>query len=124
MSSGIYIVTIDSWTPVPVTQDKRYVDICARVDHTNVKVGKAQSLEGRHGSYVKDFPSCNVQFRPIVHTEDIRAAERAVKQAIQPYRMRSPKGGLMEWLEGIPAGRVRELVLAALAESGVPHEVV
>ena len=30
----------------------------------------------------------------------------------------------MEWLEGIPAGRVRELVLAALAESGVPHEVV
>ena len=32
MASGIYIVTIDSWTPVPVTQDKRYVDICARVD--------------------------------------------------------------------------------------------
>ena len=59
MASGIYIVTIDSWTPVPVTQDKRYVDICARVDHTNVKVGKAKSLEGRHGSYVKDFASCN-----------------------------------------------------------------
>ena len=124
MASGIYIVTIDSWTPVPVTQDKRYVDACARVDHTNVKVGKAQSLEGRHGNYVKDFPTCNVQFRPIAHTEDIQAAESAVKQAIQPYRMRSPKGGLMEWLEGIPAGRVRELVLAALAEPGVPHEVV
>ena len=84
MASGIYIVTIDSWTPVPVTHDKRYVDICARVDHTNVKVGKAKSLEGRHGSYVKDFPSCNVQFRSIVHTEDIKEAERAVKQAIQP----------------------------------------
>ena len=89
-----------------------------------MKVGKAQSLEERHSNYVKDFPSCNVQFRPIVHTEDIQAAERAVKQAIQPYRMRSPKGGLMEWLEGISAGKVRELVLAALAESGVPHEVV
>ena len=38
--------------------------------------------------------------------------------------MRSPKGGLMEWLEGIPADRVSELVLAALAKSGVPHEVV
>ena len=124
MASDICIVTIDSWTPVPATQDKRYMDICPSVDHTNVKVGKAKSLEGRHGSYVKDFPSCNVQVRPIVHTEDIKAAERAVKQAIQPYRMRSPKGGLMEWLEGIPAGRVRELVLAALAESGVPHEVV
>ena len=89
-----------------------------------MKVGKAQSLEGRRGNYVKDFPSCNVQFRTIAHTEDIRAAERAVKQAIQPYRMRSPKGGLMEWLEGIPAGRVRELVRASLTESGVPHEVV
>ena len=89
-----------------------------------MKVGKAKSLEGRHGSYLKDFPSCNVQFRSIVHTEDIKAAERAVKQAIQTYRMRSPKGGLMEWLEGIPAGRVRGLVLASLSESGVPHEVV
>ena len=124
MASGIYIVTIDSWTPVPVTQDKRYVDICARVDHTNVKVGKAKNLNVRHGNYENEFPSCNVQFRTIAHTEDIKAAERAVKQAIQPYRMRSPKGGLMEWLEGVPAGRVRELVLAALAESGVPHEVV
>ena len=47
-----------------------------------------------------------------------------LQQPKQPYRMRSPKGGLMEWLEGIPAGKVRELVLAALAESGVPHEVV
>ena len=30
----------------------------------------------------------------------------------------------MEWLEGIPAKRVRELVLASLAESGVPNEVL
>src|SRR5690606_21595308 len=85
----------------PVTRDRRYVESCARVDFTNVKVGKARNLAARQENYWKDFDQENVEFIPIALVEDIQQAETAILRHLKAYRKRSPKGGLMDWLENI-----------------------
>ncbi len=101
--SGIYIVTLNTELPMPVTRDKRYVDICAKVDNTNVKIGKAKNLAGRVQNYWKDFDKENVNFTPIALLEEIVVAEGLIKKKLVHYRMNSPKGGKLEWLAGIDA---------------------
>ena len=60
--SGIYVARIHSKIPMPVTRDKRYVEICAKVDCSNVKIGKAKNLAARQKDYWKDFDEENVKF--------------------------------------------------------------
>jgi len=76
--SGIYVARIHSTSPMPVTRDKRYVDTCAKVDKSNVKVGKAKNLATRQQDYWKDFDQENVDFIPLVLVENIQQAETAI----------------------------------------------
>ena len=119
-SSGLYIVCLLNEEPMPVTRDPRHVDTCARVTSANVKVGKAQDFSIREANYHKDFDEENVLFEPLVEIDpdEIVDAERAVMRYLRPYRMRSPKGGLLEWLEGISYEDAKAAVFLALEKAG------
>lgn len=109
---------------MPVTRDRRYVASCAQVDRSNVKVGKARNLAGRERNYWKDFDQENIVYLPIALVENIREAETAILRHLRAYRMRSPKGRLMDWLENIAFEVVVAEALLALKAHGVPHEVL
>ena len=109
---------------MPVTKDPRYVDTCARISCYNVKVGKAKNLAARQKNYWKDFGRDNVEFIPIVLTENIQEAETAILRHLRDYRKKSPKGGVMDWLENIEFGMVIEEALRALKACGIQHEVL
>lgn len=122
--SGIYVARIYSCDPMPVTRDKRYVDVCARVDQSNVKVGKAKNLAARRKSYWKDFDRENVEFIPLLLVEDTHQAEQAILKRLNKYRKRSPKGRLMDWLENIDLELVINEVYSAVEEEGILYRSV
>ncbi len=107
-----------------VTRDKRYVDICARVDSINIKVGKAMDFATRKNNYYKDFDAENVVFEPWIGTKEIRQAETVVLRALKSYRKISPKGGKLEWLEGISYEDTKRIALEAIMNSGIVYEVL
>jgi hypothetical protein len=119
MKSGLYIVRLLNNNPMPVTRDPRYVDACARVSSDNIKVGKAKDFDIRQKNYWKDFDKKNVVFEPLVKLDDINTAERAVLQKLKKYRKLSPKGGKLEWLEGITYENAKKAVFEALDESEI-----
>jgi hypothetical protein len=119
--SGIYIVQLKNEVPMPVTRDPRYVEICAKVNRTNIKVGKAKDFAIRKSNYWKEFDEENTLFEPLVELDDIITAERAILGALKHYRKLSPKGGKLEWLEGISYENVKRIVLATLDEQGIEY---
>lgn len=121
---GIYVARIITDVPIPVTRDKRYVETCARVDKSNVKVGKAKDLAARQSNYWKDFDEENVVFIPLAILDDIQQAETAILRHLKKYRKRSPKGGLMDWLENIETETVIKEVYSVLIKEGIPHEII
>jgi hypothetical protein len=104
---------------MPVTRDPRYVNICAKVNKQNIKVGKANDFNNRHQTYIKDFDENNVVFEPIAELEDIKTAERVILRALKQYRKLSPKGGKLEWLEGISYEEAKTVALQALSAEGI-----
>jgi hypothetical protein len=97
------------------------VDSCARVNNKNIKIGKAKDLARRYLDYVKDFDEANIYFLPLVLTQDIQRAETVVLRALKEHRKRSPKGGLMDWLEGIDISQTAEVALSTLAEEQLQY---
>ena len=114
MNSGIYIVQLLNEEPMPVTRDVRYVNICAKVNKDNIKIGKAKNFAVRHKNYIKDFDQQNVIFKPIVELDDIDTAEKLIFKALDKYRKKSPKGRKLEWLEGISFQEAKDIVLEIL----------
>ena len=121
MNSGIYIVRLLNDEPMPVTRDPRYVNICAKVNKNNIKVGKANDFNSRHQNYIKDFDEENVIFEPIAALEDIKTAERVILRALKQCRKLSPKGGKLEWLEGISYEKAKAVALQALSAEGIKY---
>ena len=121
---GIYIATINSRIPMPVTRDLRYVNTCAKVTNKNVKVGKAISLYGRRKNYWKDFDQENVIFTPMALLTDVVLAERLIKVELDQYRMKSPKGRKMEWLEGISFKEVQKIIITTLRKSSISYQLL
>jgi hypothetical protein len=100
------------------------VDTCARVDKDNVKVGKAKDFAIRQRNYWKDFNEENIVFIPLAILDDIQQAETAILRHLKMYRKRSPKGGLMDWLENIEIEAVIDEVYSVLDKEGIPHEII
>lgn len=119
INSGLYIVRIQNINPMPVTRDTRYVAVCATVDSSNIKVGKAKDFDTRRENYYKDFDQENVLFEPLVATTDFQKAEAIALIALKGFRKLSPKGGKLEWLEGISYEDTKRRVLSALENSDV-----
>jgi hypothetical protein len=120
-TSGIYIVQLLNEEPVPVTRDPRYVNICAKVNSSNIKVGKAKDLATRKLDYFKDFDEKNVDFEPLAKLDDIVTAERAILRALKQYRKLSPKGGKLEWLEGISYEDAKRIVFETLNNQQIQY---
>jgi len=112
--SGIYMVRLRNKELMPVTLDKRYVDFCARVNLKNLKIGKANNLSHRMSEYLSIFGVEHAIFEPIAFTTDTQRAETAILRALKEYRMRSPKGGKLEWLAGIEFHLAKQIALEAL----------
>ena len=121
--SGIYIVQLKNEAPMPVTRDPRHVETCAKVHRVNIKVGKAKELALRESNYWKEFDEENVLFEPLAVTDDIQTAETAILRALKQYRKLSPKGGRLEWLEGISYEHAKSVVFATLDEQGLKYKV-
>jgi hypothetical protein len=121
---GIYVATLRSNELVPVTQDTRYVQTCGRVNCSNVKVGKARNLALRERDYWKDFGADNVSFVAIAITQEkeIQAAETAVLRRLRTFRKRSPKGGMMDWLQDIAVDEAIAMVHEALTNARITYE--
>jgi len=107
---------------VPVTRDPRYIDICAKVNCKNIKIGKAVNFETRQKNYFSDFDEENVIFEPLLKLTDVRTAERLVIRKLKEFQKLSPKGGRLEWLEGISYEDVKEAIFTAIGESGLEYE--
>ena len=122
INSGIYIVQLLNETPMPVTRDPRYVDICARINRENIKIGKAQDFEGRKKNYIVDFDEQNVIFEPLYRIHDIKTAERLIKQELKSFQKLSPKGGRLEWLEGISYYEAKAVITKVIESSSLDYE--
>jgi hypothetical protein len=104
---------------MPVTRDSRYVNICAKVNKKHIKIGKALDFDIRRNNYIKDFDEQNVVFEPIVQLEDIKSAETAILRELRDFRILSPKGGKLEWLEGISYNDAKEAIFYALKKAKI-----
>jgi hypothetical protein len=122
INSGIYIVQLLNDEPMPVTRDPRYVDICAKVNRENIKIGKALDFESRKKNYYADFDMENVIFEALYKIDDIKTAERLIKQKLRPYQKLSPKGGRLEWLEGITYSEAMKAIAEVMKTSNLDYE--
>lgn len=122
VKSGIYIVQLLNDDPIPVTRDPRYVSICATVNRENIKIGKALDFDIRKKNYYADFDRENVIFEALYKIEDIKTAEGLIKQKLRPYQKQSPKGGRLEWLEGISYGDAKEAIAEVIKASNLDYE--
>ena len=109
---------------MPVTRDVRYVEICAKVNRANIKVGKAKDFALRESDYWNEFDEENVLFEPLAEMDDIVTAEREILRALKQFRKLSPKGRKLEWLEGISYEDAKCVVFATLDEQGIEYTPV
>jgi hypothetical protein len=107
---------------MPVTRDPRYIEICARVNRGNIKIGKAQDFEGRKRNYVADFDEQNIIFEPLYRIQDIKTAERLIKRELKSFQKLSPKGGRLEWLEGISYYDAKAVITKVIESSSLDYE--
>lgn len=113
--SGIYLVRLLNEELISVNANNpKIAERCIKVCRLHCKVGKAKDLLRRERNYRAVFGDRNVLFERLLLTPDLEAAERAVLQALRPWRMRGRTGRLNEWLEGIEADVVRRTALAVL----------
>jgi len=125
LDSGIYIVTLNNSEPISVNaNDPRIADKAIKVTKSNCKFGKTKSLKARERNYFKVFGAGNVTFMPIALMDDFALAEKAVLAKLDRYRMRGKSGRKNEWLEGIDAKAVLELVLQTLDDLGISYQKI
>jgi hypothetical protein len=122
-SSGLYVVVLKNDELISVNaHDSRRAARCLHVNKLNVKVGKAKDFAARRKSYARTFGEQYFKFIPIVAVSDIGKAEKVVKDALAPWRVRHTSGRLHEWLAGITPDEVERTMLAALIQSEIDFE--
>lgn len=119
--TGIYVVRIHATEPMPVTLYHKHVDICARIDNTNVKVGKSNNMTARRRDYCKVFGEDRVEFIPIALVNPTQPAETAILRHLKVNRKRSPKGGMLDWLEDIQLETAIAEAYVALDNAGISY---
>lgn len=122
---GIYLVTLRNQHPISVNrQDKRIAEKAIKVRCGHVKIGMAANLARRRSNYVATFDVENVIFRPLLtcSQEDAEQCERVMKERLRDFRIRGLTGQPNEWLEGIGAEQVVEVVWRVVEELGFVHE--
>jgi hypothetical protein len=109
--SGIYIVVLKNTEPISTyAGDKRRVNCGTLVGLGNLKVGKATNLKKRYNNYVRTFGEHNFDFNVLALLDNIDEIEKLILKELTPYRVRSIKGRLLEWLSGISKDDAIKLV--------------
>lgn len=113
---GVYVVELLNDEPISVNADRPTIaDRCIKVTRANCKYGKATNLARRQREYHKTFGAEHVRFRFFIATEHHATVEALVGQRLAAYRIPGATGRLNEWLQGIAAHEVEEVVKAVLA---------
>ena len=125
--SGIYIVTLNNSELISTqAHDRRYDGKAVlMVNHQHVKFGSAIDLTGRmEYGYYQTFGQHNVNFIPVVATDQFRVLESDLKEKFRAWRLRSPAGVLTEWTCGIDAQVMIEMILATAIQLNISHSVI
>lgn len=123
--SGIYVVTLNNKTPISInSKDPRRADKVYKANYKNIKVGKANSLKSRMGDYFKTFGEENVNFLPIIITEDFDEAEKIIKKALDNFRVRNPTSNVKtEWLIGITRDQAIKIAVTTTYHSSIIYSL-
>ncbi|MEA3641183.1 MAG: hypothetical protein VBE63_14760 [Lamprobacter sp.] len=85
---------------------------------------KEEPTRARVGDeYEQTFEAHNVNFLPLaaLAEAELAAAERCALQRLCAYKIRGPSGYPREWLQGIKAEQVIEIVREALCANRITH---
>ena len=122
MNCGIYIVSLKNTIPISIQHgDKRYDDIDVfKANNKNIKIGKAEDFTKRAKNYHKTFGKDNVNFQPIITTNDFDSAEKIILNAVNQYREVNPYSGRkLEWLSGISIAVAKTILFNTLNNTGI-----
>lgn len=123
---GLYIVTLNNAEPLPVNPvrpEGERQPIRVNLDHC--KFGRAENLRRRAEDYQRTFGPNNIKFIPIAHLPvlgELLRAEATVLEALKRHRIRGATNRANEWLEGISAIEVEQIVIELLGALGVRFE--
>lgn len=121
---GVYVVTMTNDEPISVNADRPgRAELCIRVNRENCKFGKAQDLFRRRREYARTFKGAE-RFHPIATVSNPEVVETLVSMALDQYRIIGPTGRPNEWLQGVSAQYVHEVILEALVQSGQSYSIV
>ena len=113
---GVYVVELLNEEPISVNADRPAIaDRCIKVTRANCKYGRAVNLARRERDYYKTFGQQNVRFRFFAATEHHAAVEALVGQRLAAFRIPGVSGRPNEWLQGIGAHEVEEVLKSILA---------
>ncbi len=113
---GVYVVELLNDEPISVNADRPAIaHRCIKVTRANCKYGKATNLARRQREYYKTFGSQNVRFRFFTPTEHHALVEALVGQRLAAFRVPGMTGRPNEWLQGIDAQEVEQVVKSVLA---------
>lgn len=119
---GIYVVELLNKEPISVNADRPSIaNRCIKVTHANCKYGQAVNLARRQREYIKTFGAENVRFCFFVVTELYAAVEVQLATRLMRFRIPGATGRLNEWLQGITAAEVVEIVKEELSSVGDSH---
>lgn len=114
-SPGIYVVSLSNEEPISVNADRPFADRCVFVTKANCKFGRAVNLARRHQNYVKTFGAQHVTFEVVALTDNPAMLEAAIGARLASYRVRGRTGRANEWLVGITAGEVKQVIIEIVA---------
>lgn len=113
--SGLYIVTLNNITPIPVNaHDSRRSHKSIKVNYLNCKFGKAKCLMKRKRNYEKTFGAENVNFYPFVFMQEFDVAEQIVLKELYSFRIKGLTGRRNEWLKDIDQETLYRVIYTVL----------
>ena len=117
-SPGIYVVSLSNEEPISVNADRAFADRCVFVTKANCKFGRAVNLARRYRDYVKTFGAQHVTFEVVAFTDNPALLEAAICTRLANHRVRGQTGRANEWLVGITAREVKQVILEIAATQG------
>ena len=120
---GVYVVELLNDDPMSVNADRlATADRCIFVNRMNCKFGQAVNLARRQRNYERTFGAHNIKFVYFYETPHYSDIERLAKTRLKDYRIIGRTGRRTEWLHGIAANQVGELI-RQLAQSIQPTSI-
>ena len=105
-NSGIFIVKLKNSIPMSIHGSVN--DRCAKVNFKNIFIGSTTDLYRRQKDFVRTFKEPNVEFIPVIITDQLRTLDIEIQNGLIEYRVPSCR----KWLVGIEEKQVLETIYA------------